>query len=70
MQTRRKRKAMAKPEDSGFLIHFVPGGFYHLRGEILLTGVHKRPASLKMHLKLLLLAKAASQSPYQWVWIK
>lgn len=69
MKARRKRKAMAVVETGGFLIRFIPGGFYHYSDSDgqLFTGVHRRTASQKITDTLLPLAQKAITTPNQWV---
>lgn len=68
MAPRRRRKAKAAAEDSGgFLVRFIPGGWYHLVDGRLLTGVHRREAGATIAAKLLPLAVKASETPDQWV---
>lgn len=67
---RNKRKARAMPSKAmagELTIQFIPGGFYHLVGGQLLTGVHRRKASLGITLKLLGLATRAAAKPTEWV---
>ncbi|MCZ7861548.1 hypothetical protein O9X98_09060 [Agrobacterium salinitolerans] len=58
---------MAVAEEGGFLVHFVPGGFYHFADGRLYTGVHRRPAGPTIAKKLQPLALKASEAPSQWV---
>lgn len=70
MRRRQVRKARATAISDGHTVQFIPGGFYHLVGDALLTGVHRRPASLAMQIKLLPLAQAARKHAGEWVWLK
>ncbi|MBY3150900.1 hypothetical protein HFO56_00460 [Rhizobium laguerreae] len=67
MAPRRKRKAKAAAEAGGFLVRFVPGGYYHLTDGKLLTGIHKREAGATIVEKLLPLAIKAAAAPEEWV---
>nr|WP_250808102.1 hypothetical protein [Neorhizobium tomejilense] len=68
MRGRRKaRKAKAVREEGGFLVHFVPGGYYHLVDGQLLTGVHRRTAGPTIVRSLLPLAEKSVLKPGTWV---
>lgn len=67
MAPRRKRKAKAVAEDGGFLVQFVPGGFYHYSDGQLYTGVHRRAAGRTITEKLVPLARKAAETPTEWV---
>ena len=67
MAPRRKRKAKAVAEEGGFLVQFVPGGFYHFADGRLYTGVHRRLAGPTINEKLQPLALKASEAPSEWV---
>lgn len=64
---RRARKAKATIEISGYLVQFIPGGFYHLKDGALFTGVHHRAAAYSISQNLLPLAIKAANSPGKWV---
>ena len=66
MKARRQRKAKAKKEKGGYLINFIPGGFYHLADGVLYTGVHRLVASKGITEKLLPLAQKAAATPDEW----
>lgn len=67
MAPRRARKAKATVEAAGFLVRFVPGGYYHLTDGRLYTGVHRRGAGPTIVEKLLPLARKSAETPGEWV---
>jgi hypothetical protein len=67
MAPKRRRKAKAVAEEGGFLVRFVPGGYYHLTEGRLFTGVHRREAGATIVAKLLPLAVKAAENLDQWV---
>jgi hypothetical protein len=67
MAVRRKRKARSVAEKEGFLIQFIPGGFYHFIDGRLFTGVRRAPAGETIKEKLMPLAKLSVEHQGQWV---
>jgi hypothetical protein len=67
MAPRRTKKAKATVEPGGYLVRFVPGGYYHLKGGALFTGVRRQEAGQTIVEKLLPLAKKSARTPGEWV---